>query len=481
MGCGIMKIKAILCIFLLTSLILPGRSLATFEDELQSIITTTPALKGAVVGISVRSGSTGELKYQFNGDTRLKPASNMKLITAAVALSVLGEDHRFKTEVRTDGMLTRGGTLKGNVYLIGKGDPTLRKENFQELARQLKEKGINKIDGSLLGDDSWYDDIRLSQDMIWTDEERYYGAQISALTASPNSDYDAGSLIVEASPGKNIGDKAKISLMPKTRYVNIVNQLSTVSPEGKAEFRVKRKHGSNTIVLQGMLPIASSTIRESIAVWEPTGYALDLFQQALAAEGIRLIGNVERGRYTSGDLVASHQSIPLSQLLVTFMKLSNNAHAEGLLKEMGKKRKGQGSWKGGLKVINEELVKFGVNTDTMVIRDGSGISHINLVTANELTKLLYNIQKERWFSSYYDSLPIAGKKSKIVGGTLRNRMDGLQVHAKTGTLTTVTTISGYVKSASDELLVFSILMNNLMDERKGKQVEDRLIKAIVNE
>ncbi|MEK4147913.1 D-alanyl-D-alanine carboxypeptidase [Robertmurraya sp. FSL W8-0741] len=93
------------------------------------------------MGISVRSGSTGEVKYQFNGDTRLKPASNMKLITAAVALSVLGD--RFKTEVRTDGVLI-GNTLKGDVYLIGKGDPTLRKENFQELARQLKEKGIKK-------------------------------------------------------------------------------------------------------------------------------------------------------------------------------------------------------------------------------------------------------------------------------------------------------------------------------------------------
>ncbi|PAE22475.1 D-alanyl-D-alanine carboxypeptidase/D-alanyl-D-alanine-endopeptidase [Bacillus sp. 7504-2] len=437
-------------------------------------------LKGVVVEISVRSGSTGEVKYQFNGDTRLKPASNMKLITAAVALSVLGEERRFKTEVRTDGVLI-GNTLKGDVYLIGKGDPTLRKENFQELARQLKEKGIKKIDGSLLGDDSWYDDIRLSQDMIWTDEESDYGAQVSALTASPNTDYDTGALIVEASPGKNIGDQAKISLIPKTQYVNIVNQLSIVSPEGKAEFHIKRKHGSNTIVLEGMLPIASPTKRECIAVWEPTGYALDLFQQALAAEGISLTGNVERGRYTSGNLVASHQSIPLSQLLVTFMKLSNNVHAEVLLKEMGKQRKGQGSWKGGLRVINEELEKFGVNTDTLVIRDGSGISHINLVTANEFTKLLFNIQKERWFSSYYESLPIAGKKSKIVGGTLRDRMAGMQVHAKTGTLTTVTAISGYVKSASGELLVFSILMNNLLDERKGKQVEDRLLEVIANQ
>nr|WP_026073496.1 D-alanyl-D-alanine carboxypeptidase/D-alanyl-D-alanine-endopeptidase [Robertmurraya massiliosenegalensis] len=475
-----LKIKIALFIFLLTSLFPQSLSAANLEQELQSIIQNEPALKGAIVGISIRSGKTGEMLYQFNGDTRLRPASNMKLFTAAAALSALGEEHIFKTEVYTDGVM-HGNTLKGNVYLVGKGDPTLKSEDFQALASQLMEKGIRKIEGNLIGDDSWYDAVRLSQDMIWTDEEHYYGAQISALTAAPNGDYDTGSVIVEIKPGKHIGDKARIELIPQNDYIKVLNRISTVSPEGKAYFHMEREHGSNHLILEGMLPIATPRKKEYIAVWEPTGYALDLFKQGLKAQGIILDGKVQRGQFKAGKIIAIHFSIPLSQLLVPFMKLSNNVHAEVLIKEMGKQRFGKGSWQEGIKVLNEELKKFGINTKTLMIRDGSGISHIDLVTTNELSKLLYVIQNKPWFSTYYESLPVAGKTSKMIGGTLRKRMADLQVQAKTGTLTTVTSISGYTKTRSGESLIFSVIMNNLLDEHKGKQVEDKLIKVIANQ
>lgn len=480
MGGVHMKIKVFIFLLLFTSVLPNHKAVANLEEQFQYIIENDPDLQGAVVGISVRSGKTGELIYEFNGDTRLRPASNMKLITAATALSVLGENHTFKTELRTDGVV-KNGVLKGNLYVIGKGDPTLRIEEYQDLARQLKERGISNIVGNLIGDDTWFDDIRLSKDMIWSDEERYYGAQISALTASPNADFDTGSVIVEIKPGKNIGDRAKIELIPETNYVKVENHITTVSPEGNADIHVQREHGSNTLILEGMLPLASPKKKDYIAVWEPTGYALNLFKQALDSEGISLTGKIKRGKCKSGKIVATHTSIPLSRMLVPFMKLSNNVHAEVLVKEMGKHRKGKGSWQEGLKVVNKELKQFGIDTKTLMIRDGSGVSHINLVTTNELTKLLYVIQNKPWFSSYYESLPVSGKKSKWVGGTLRNRMAELPVQAKTGTLTTVTSISGYTKTISGEPIVFSIIMNNLLDEHKGKRVEDRLIKVIVNQ
>ncbi len=460
----------------------PVFAVDNLAQQLNQLLKEDPDLRGAIAGVSIRSAGTGEIIYDHLGDVRLRPASNMKLFTAAAALSVLGEGYTFKTEVLSDGTVKKK-TLQGDLYLKGKGDPTLLKADFAKMAAEIKKQGIKKISGNLVGDDTWYDDIRYSADLPWSDEQTYYGAQISALTASPTKDYDSGSVLIEVKPGNR--SKGVVTVTPATDYVNIINQTQTVSEDGKKKINFEREHAKNTITISGTIPIKSKVEKEWVGVWEPTRYALALFKQSLEEQGIKVLGKIRTGETpTDAKILHTHSSIKLSELLVPFMKLSNNGHAEILVKEMGRVVKGEGSWEKGIDVMKSELTKFGIDTNTLVLRDGSGISHVNLVPAGQLTQLLYAVQPQPWFPVFRNSLPVAGMSGKMEGGTLRSRLKGPDVKgkviAKTGTISTVSTISGYVRTKSGQTLIFSIMLNNLLDDAKGKKIEDRVVQLLAN-
>ncbi|WP_052404797.1 D-alanyl-D-alanine carboxypeptidase/D-alanyl-D-alanine endopeptidase [Bacillus rubiinfantis] len=457
----------------------------TWAEELAKIIKKDPALQGATVGVSIRNASNGQIIYQHQGNLRLRPASNMKLLTAAAALKVLGENYTFSTEVVTDGKV-KGKRLRGNLYLRGKGDPTLLVKDFDVLAIRLKSAGIEKIQGDLLGDDTWYDDVRYAIDVPWSDETTYYGAQISALSASPTADYDAGTINVNVQANKVIGKRPLVKLTPNTNYVTIVNAATTTDQKEKTNITIKRTHGSNTIHITGTIPVHSKEISEGTAVWNPSTYALKLFQQSLIKQGIELTGSLKMAAVPkNGNIILKRNSIPLKELLVPFMKLSNNTHGEILVKEMGKTTSSEGSWDAGLAVLNSVLAQWGLNTKSILIRDGSGISHVTGIPANEISQLLYAVQEEKWFPVYLNSLPVAGIPEKLIGGSLRYRMNTPdllgKVRAKTGTLSTVSSLSGYVTTRSGKTLIFSILINNLLDEKQGKRIEDQLVSIIANQ
>lgn len=473
--------RALFLLFLVTTTILPLSSeneqtlLSVFSsinqttnlDEKINAILMDDRLSGAITGVSIRNAETSELLYEHLGDVRLHPASNMKILTSIGALATLGPDYQFTTEVLIDGELG-GNILDGNIYVKGQGDPTLLKKDFDQLAKEVKAYGIHHINGSLIADDSWYDEVRLSQDLNWSDESNYTGAQVSALTASPDEDYDAGTVIVEVSPGSDIGDSAQVTLIPETDYVKIDNQTETVSTNERKMISIEREHGTNTIIIEGVIPVNGTSARSWVSIWEPTGYALDIFKKSLEENDVQLDGSKLQLGITPKEstLITTKKSIPLSELLVPFMKLSNNGLGETLTKEMGKVVYDEGSWDKGLQVIEEVVAGLGMNTETILLRDGSGMSHKNMIPANEFTRLLYHIQDENWYPVFENTLPVAGEDDRLTGGTLRMRMVDPQVKgnvkAKTGRLTGVSTLSGYVTAKSGEKLIFSILMNNYL-------------------
>ncbi|MFJ7939498.1 D-alanyl-D-alanine carboxypeptidase/D-alanyl-D-alanine-endopeptidase [Peribacillus sp. NPDC096622] len=448
------------------------------EKEIQQILEYSPGLAGALTGISIRSAETGEMIYEWGAQTRLRPASNLKLLTAAAALETLGEDHVFQTELYIKGVQV-GHVLQGDVYLKGKGDPTLLEKDFDELAASLKRRQVKLVHGDLIADDSWYDDIRYSQDLVWSDEQEYYGAAVSALTASPNEDYDTGTVIVEITPGEKAGKRATVKLEPETDYVKVINKTKTESADSNKKIEVERSHGTQVITVSGTIPERSGVTKEWISVEDPTEYALSLFEKSMKKHGIKVLGKREKGKTpVEADLIATHQSMPLSQLLIPFMKLSNNSHAEVLVKEMGKEAEGEGSWKDGLKVTRNQLKSMGLDIQTIMMRDGSGISQVNMIPANEITKLLYAVQEKTWFPAYLNALPIAGNENRMVGGTLRKRMKGTlaagNVRAKTGTISGTSSLSGYVTTKRGEKIIFSIILNNFVEEKGITAIQDKI-------
>jgi serine-type D-Ala-D-Ala carboxypeptidase/endopeptidase (penicillin-binding protein 4) len=437
-------------------------------------ILADPRLDGGQASVVVRDAATGETLYEHDADQRLMPASNEKLLTSAVALDVLGPGYTFATTVATTARRT-GPVLRGDLFLRGTGDPTLLASDYADLAAQLADDGVRVVSGRVLADDTWFDGVRLGNDWAWDDEPYYYAAPVSALTVAPDTDYDAGTVIVNVDPGPAAGAPAVVTLTPDTDAVIVVNEATTGTSNAVS---VEREHGSDRIVVSGTVAAGGSGVNEWASVEEPTDYAADVFVKALAAEGVRVTGGTGRGTTPeAASVVAEHESMPLSELMVPFLKLSNNGHAEVLLKAMGREVEGEGTWAAGLAVLAAELPGYGVDTATIASRDGSGLSRRNLIPAAELADLLVAVQDRPWFDGWYEALPIAGVSDRLVGGTLRSRMAGTpaagNVHAKTGSLTGASALSGYVDDADGRRLVFSVVLNDYLSG-KPSDLEDAI-------
>ena len=427
-----------------------------------------PALRQAIWSIRIQSLDTGELIYALNPDTLVVPASNMKIVTLSTTAERLGWDHQFETRLETAAPLV-GGTLRGDVFVVGSGDPSIntregdRDAVFASWADTLRQAGITRIEGRLVGDDNAFDDVPFGGGWEWDDIAYGYGAPIGALQFNE----DLVQLTVR--PGDQVGAPAVASANPPENGLEIVSRVVTTAPGTEPDLEFSRLPGSTRLEVRGTVPLGRAEIAREVSVDNPTLFFVRSLRAALVARGIAVTGDASDiddvlptgapADATPRRVLARHLSPPLSVTGRTLMKVSQNLYAETFLRALSAVP-GPASVAASRKIEEEVLTSWGIAPGNYALADGSGLSRHNLVTASTIVRILQVMaQTPRHAQAFEGTLPIAGVDGTIAGRMKATRA-GNNVKAKTGTLTSVRALSGYLSTLDGERVVFSIIANH---------------------
>jgi serine-type D-Ala-D-Ala carboxypeptidase/endopeptidase (penicillin-binding protein 4) len=464
-----------------------GSSVALPQPRaLESVFTGLGPEEG-VWGVFAQTLSRGKSLVERNQDFLFIPASNMKLFTTAVALVRLGPDFRYVTRVYTDGVVN-DGVLSGTLFLRGSGDPTLSRpfyrdprEILEEWAGELKDQGIDEISGNIVGDSSLFDDIEVGEGWSFDDDLFCYSARISALS------FDNNCFDVVVKPGTRTGERAGVTSNPDRDSEQIRNDIVTSEAGGVTDLRGKRIQGSPLINFTGQIAFDATPRRFRMARTDPALHFVNVFREVLEKKGIRVGGRTftitsvgRRPDYDGLEVLVIHQSPPLTEIIEQTNKLSQNLYAELLFRTLGAVFGREGSTKEARSVMEETLETMRIKKGSLSIHDGSGLSRLNLVSPRHVCQLLAYMAHHPYFNDFYRSLPAAGKDGTLVG-RLRTRDSERQIRAKTGTLTHVAALSGYIESGQQGLIAFSILSNNSV--KSGAEVralQDRVCQKITD-
>ena len=456
--------------------------------ELQSRIAALldqPKFAAARWGVLVKTGGD-KIIFERDAGKAFMPASNMKLYTSAAALDAFGPEFKIKTSVYA-ARPVKAGRVNGDLILYGRGDPNLSPRfdgdnpdkysdhkpadkiaAIERLADRIKAAGVKTITGNLIGDDSFFADDLIGPGWEWDDLQFYYGAEISALTVNDNC------VSFTVTPGKKAGDKPVVTVQPQTEYVKIINHATTVA-DGAARVGVNRPLNSNTIEFFGSMPRTRDKFEVNIAIHDPAAFAAMLLKEALARRKIRVLGKVKRVDATARinnplpvTEIASVESEPLAELLKVVNKQSQNLHTELLLRQLGASfglheldeyGRPKTTLVRGNEARRQFLLKASVDVAPLSLRDGSGLARQDLVTPRATARLLEFMLTHAHTNVFRESLVVAG-----TDGTLERRMRDTAAagnfRGKTGTLSYVNALSGYVTTKRGHVVILSSMGNN---------------------
>lgn len=446
-------------------------SVAPLAREIPAFLAQ-PHFTKATWGIRVVQLPGEALLFETNAQRLLKPASNAKLFTAALALDALGPDHRVSTELIPTGPLRRDGTLQGDLVLRGHGDFSLswrfhggpRTNSLAPVVEALRGAGIRRIHGALTLDNALFQGPPFGGGWTWDDLQYWYGAPVGTLNLDDNV------LDFSLRPGTSPGQPVTLEpLAPVGDLVFDTTDLQTGLPGTPRRVLVRRDPGSARVRLSGSLPAGSAPWPASVSIPEPERYFARRLEEALrhagipVRQGIRPFSPGTRSRRSQPALApVSIASRPLAERVRRMLKPSQNLYAQLLLIEAGRTvaegESGETSEARGLRAMAAFLDKVGIPADEVLLDDGSGLSRSTLTTPAAVVRLLGAMDRHPSREAFLDALPVAG-----IDGTLRNRLRGTaaagNLRAKTGSLRYVNTLSGYVTNAAGHRLAFSLMIN----------------------
>jgi serine-type D-Ala-D-Ala carboxypeptidase/endopeptidase (penicillin-binding protein 4) len=435
------------------------------QRDLDAILGA-PELERGHWGVVVRSLADDTTLYATNAHKLLMPGSNLKIVTLAAAADRLGWDFTFETRLSVPSQSVRDGIVGGDLIVAGNGDPSIGGREgpparvFRSLAEQLKAQGIRRIDGRVVGDDRAFAGEPYGAGWSWDDLMAGYASGIGALQFHENS------VRATIAPGVTAGAEALVTIDPPDSGLIVQNRVRTVAADTTPRVAARRLPGRDRLELSGAVRLGDPPVVRTFSVDRPTLFFVTALRRQLVESGIDVQGpavpieDVDPSTIPfSQTTLAACTSTPLSSLASTMMKVSQNLYAETLVRTLGAAA-GAPTAEGGLAVVKATVETWGIDPREVIMADGSGLSRYSLITPEALVAILTHVDRDdRLRDSFESSLPVAGRD-----GTLVHRLQGSaaegNVRAKTGSMSNVRALSGYVTSADGEHLVFSIIANN---------------------
>jgi serine-type D-Ala-D-Ala carboxypeptidase/endopeptidase (penicillin-binding protein 4) len=470
---------------------------ATLAREIDRIIDDNNVR--ARWGVFVMSQKDGRVLYSRDADKSFTPASNMKVYTTAVALDLLGGDYRWRTSAYAHKRPDSNGVIEGELILYGRGAPDLisktkgDRPSLAKLADQLYQAGVREVRGDVIGDASYLRGELFGMGWQWNDLQWYFGAEPSALSIDENS------VEVTMAPAAKKGESAKVIVTPNQNFVRLTNNATTGEHDAITTIGIIRGLSDNNVKVWGGFPVGGRAFSAFISVHDPPLWAATLFKQALLARGIKVNGDVRSRDFRTVETdkfdpqkaieLAYENSESLAEIVRRTNKESNKLFAELILRTVGKERgtsapdpdprknAARGDDEAGAAVVRTWLESKGIATRSVAIRDGSGLSRLDLVTPETTARLLLAMTGSTAAAEFHDSLPNAGHDGTL-GSRLKN-MTG-RIFAKTGTLTYTHSLSGYATTHRDDVLVFSIMCNDAIADRGAVAIIDQIATAIAD-